>query len=48
MLRFLRTELSGPTGQQGYISVVVFDRDHLVSLPQSGHGSVMSRRVDVA
>jgi hypothetical protein len=44
MLRFLRSRSFGPTGQQVYVSVVVFDRDPLVPLPWSGHGSVMSRR----
>jgi hypothetical protein len=48
MLRFLRSGSFGPTDQQGYISVVVFVRDLSVLLPRSGHGSVMSHRVDVA
>jgi hypothetical protein len=40
MLRFLWSGSSGPTGQQGYVFVVMFDRDPSVSLPPSGHGSV--------
>jgi hypothetical protein len=48
MLRFLRQGLSDPTSQQGYVSVVVFDKDPSVPLPLSGHDSMMSRRVDVA
>jgi hypothetical protein len=48
MLRFLRSGLSGPTSQQGYVSIVMFNRNPSVPLPQSGHGSTMSCRVDVA
>jgi hypothetical protein len=48
MLRFLRQVSSNPMGQQGHVSVVVFDRDPSVSLPRFGHGSVMSHRVGVA
>jgi hypothetical protein len=48
MLRSLRLGLFGPTGQRGYISSVVFDRDPSVPLARSRHGSVMSHRADVA
>jgi hypothetical protein len=41
ILRSLRLELYGPTGQRGYVSDVVLDRDPLVLLPWSRHGLVM-------
>jgi hypothetical protein len=48
MLRPLRSGSSGPTGQQRYVSGVVFVTDSLVLLPQSGHGSVMPHHIDVS
>jgi hypothetical protein len=48
MLRSMWLGLSGLTGQQGYVSNVMLDRDPLVPLPWFGHGSVMSHRADVA
>jgi hypothetical protein len=48
MLRSLLLGLSGPTGQRGYISSVMLDRDPSVPLPWSEHGSVLSHRADVA
>jgi hypothetical protein len=48
MLRSMRLGLFGPTGQWGYVSGVVFDRDPSVSLPRSRHGSVKSYHADVA
>jgi hypothetical protein len=47
MLRSLRSGSSGPTGQLGYVSGVVLERDPSVSLPQFRHGSVMSHRADL-
>jgi hypothetical protein len=41
MLRSPRLGLSGLTGQRGYVSGVVLDRDPSVPLPRSGHGLVM-------
>jgi hypothetical protein len=40
--------LSDPTGQRGYVSDVVLDRDSSVPLPWFGHGLVMSHCADVA
>jgi hypothetical protein len=47
MVRFLLPRSSDPTGQQGYVSIVVFDRDPSVPLPWFRHGSVMSYCVDM-
>jgi hypothetical protein len=47
MLRSLQSGSFGPTGQLGYVSGVVLERDPSVSLPQSRHGSVMSHRADL-
>jgi hypothetical protein len=46
MLRSMRLGLSGPTGQWGYVSSVVFDRDPSVLLSQPRHGLVMSHRTN--
>jgi hypothetical protein len=48
MLRSMRLGLFGPTGQWGYVSGVVLDRDPSVLLPRSGYGSVKSYHADVA
>jgi hypothetical protein len=48
MLRFLWSGSSGHMGEQGYVSIVVFERDPSVLFSRSGAGSVMSRRVVVA
>jgi hypothetical protein len=41
MLRSLQLELTGLTGQRGYIFIVVLDRDPSVLLPWSRHDLVM-------
>jgi hypothetical protein len=41
MLRSLRLGMSGHSGQWGYVSNVVLDRDPSVPLPWSGHGLVI-------
>jgi hypothetical protein len=48
VLRSLPLGSSDLTGQRGYISDVVLDRDPSVPLPWSGHGLVTSYRVDMA
>jgi hypothetical protein len=48
VLRSLQLGLFGSTGQRGYISGIVLDRDPSILLPWSGNGSMMSHRGDVA
>jgi hypothetical protein len=48
VLRSLWLGLFGSTGQRGYVSGIVLDRDPSIPLPWSGNGSMMSHRGDMA